>query len=107
MMGKTRHLSNTCEAVEPEKLQARELTQTGQVSHSPHLEHFQESELRASGCDVLAAPIRTLKTELIHRHTWATRAQARQAIFEFIEGSRRVVAGRWPITCGPSWSVRR
>jgi putative transposase len=27
----------------------------------------------------------TLKTELIYRHTWATRAQARQAIFEFIE----------------------
>jgi len=27
----------------------------------------------------------TLKTELIHRHTWATRAQARQAILEFIE----------------------
>ena len=27
----------------------------------------------------------TLKTELVHRHTWATRAQARQAIFEFIE----------------------
>src|SRR5215472_2111920 len=27
----------------------------------------------------------TLKTELIHRYTWATRAQAGQAIFEFIE----------------------
>ena len=27
----------------------------------------------------------TLKTELVHRHTWATRAQARQAIFEFVE----------------------
>jgi putative transposase len=27
----------------------------------------------------------TLKTELIHRRSWATRAQARRAIFEFIE----------------------
>ena len=28
----------------------------------------------------------TLKKELIYRHTWATRAQARTAIFEYIEG---------------------
>ena len=28
----------------------------------------------------------TLKDELIDRHTWPTRAQARQAMFEFIEG---------------------
>ena len=28
----------------------------------------------------------TLKTELIHRHAWPTRAYARRAIFEFIEG---------------------
>jgi transposase InsO family protein len=28
----------------------------------------------------------TLKDELIYRHTWPTRAQARRAIFEFIEG---------------------
>ena len=34
---------------------------------------------------VVEAFYSTLKTELIHRHTWATRAQARQAIFEFIE----------------------
>ena len=27
----------------------------------------------------------TLKTELIHRHTWATRAEAQQAMFELIE----------------------
>ena len=27
----------------------------------------------------------TLKTELIHRQSWATRAQVRRAIFEFIE----------------------
>ncbi len=27
----------------------------------------------------------TLKTELVHRQTWANRAQARQAIFEFVE----------------------
>jgi transposase InsO family protein len=27
----------------------------------------------------------TLKTELVHRYAWPTRAQARQAIFEFIE----------------------
>jgi putative transposase len=27
----------------------------------------------------------TLKVELIHRHAWPTRAQARQAVFEFIE----------------------
>jgi putative transposase len=27
----------------------------------------------------------TLKTELLHRHTWATRRQARTAIFEYIE----------------------
>jgi transposase InsO family protein len=28
----------------------------------------------------------TLKTELVYLHTWATRARARSAIFEFIEG---------------------
>jgi putative transposase len=28
----------------------------------------------------------TLKKELIYRHTWATRAEARSAIFEYIEG---------------------
>ena len=28
----------------------------------------------------------TLKKELIYRHTWATRAEARTAIFEYIEG---------------------
>ena len=28
----------------------------------------------------------TLKKELIYRHTWSTRAQARTAIFEYIEG---------------------
>jgi len=28
----------------------------------------------------------TLKTELIHRQSWPTRAHARRAIFEFIEG---------------------
>ena len=28
----------------------------------------------------------TIKTELIHRQTWPTRAAARQAIFEYIEG---------------------
>jgi transposase InsO family protein len=27
----------------------------------------------------------TLKNELVHRYAWPTRAQARQAIFEFIE----------------------
>ena len=27
----------------------------------------------------------TLKVELVHRYVWATRAQARQAIFDFIE----------------------
>ncbi len=27
----------------------------------------------------------TLKVELVHRHVWATRAQARQAVFEWIE----------------------
>lgn len=27
----------------------------------------------------------TLKVELIHRHAWPTRAQARQAVFEFVE----------------------
>jgi putative transposase len=27
----------------------------------------------------------TLKVELIHRHGWPTRAQARQAVFEFVE----------------------
>jgi transposase InsO family protein len=27
----------------------------------------------------------TLKTELLHRHTWATRQQARTAIFAYIE----------------------
>lgn len=27
----------------------------------------------------------TLKTELIHRQSWATRAEARRAIFEYIE----------------------
>ena len=27
----------------------------------------------------------TLKTELVHRHTWATRVRARRAIFEFVE----------------------
>ena len=27
----------------------------------------------------------TLKIELVHRYVWATRAQARQAIFDFIE----------------------
>ena len=27
----------------------------------------------------------TLKNELIHRRSWPTRAEARQAIFEFIE----------------------
>jgi putative transposase len=28
----------------------------------------------------------TLKKQLIYRHTWATRAEARTAIFEYIEG---------------------
>jgi len=28
----------------------------------------------------------TLKKELIYRHTWSTRAEARTAIFEYIEG---------------------
>ncbi|SNY51510.1 integrase core domain-containing protein, partial [Paractinoplanes atraurantiacus] len=28
----------------------------------------------------------TIKTELIHRQAWPTRAAARQAIFEYIEG---------------------
>jgi putative transposase len=27
----------------------------------------------------------TLKVELIHRHAWPTRAQARLAVFEFVE----------------------
>ncbi len=27
----------------------------------------------------------TLKVELVHRHVWATRAQARQAVFEWID----------------------
>ncbi len=27
----------------------------------------------------------TLKVELIHRHAWPTCAQARQAVFEFVE----------------------
>ncbi len=27
----------------------------------------------------------TLKTELIHRHYWSTRAQARRAVFDFVE----------------------
>ncbi len=27
----------------------------------------------------------TLKTELIHRHSWATRAYARRAVFDFVE----------------------
>jgi len=27
----------------------------------------------------------SLKVELIHRHAWPTRAQARQAVFEYVE----------------------
>ena len=27
----------------------------------------------------------TLKTELVHRHTWKTRAELRAAVFEYIE----------------------
>ncbi len=27
----------------------------------------------------------TLKTELIHRHSWATRTHARRAVFDFVE----------------------
>ncbi len=27
----------------------------------------------------------TLKTELIHRHSWTTRTQARRAVFDFVE----------------------
>ena len=27
----------------------------------------------------------TLKVELVHRHAWPTRAQARQAVFEYVE----------------------
>lgn len=34
---------------------------------------------------VVEAFYSTLKTELIHRHAWSTRALARQAVFEFIE----------------------
>jgi transposase InsO family protein len=34
---------------------------------------------------VVEAFYSTLKAELVHRHTWPTRAQARQAIFEFVE----------------------
>jgi hypothetical protein len=41
----------------------------------------------------------TLKNELIHRRAWPTRAQARRAIFEFIEVLSRYAgdppAGRW------------
>ena len=34
---------------------------------------------------VVEAFYSTLKVELVHRYVWATRAQARQAIFDFIE----------------------
>lgn len=43
-----------------------------------------------SGCRFLGRPggeswFATLKTELIHRQSWPTKAQARRAIFEFVE----------------------
>jgi putative transposase len=34
---------------------------------------------------VIEAFYSTLKTELVHRHAWPTRAEARRAIFQFVE----------------------
>jgi integrase-like protein len=48
----------------------------------------------------------TLKKDLIHRRSWPTKAEARTAVFEYIEASVTAAAGTRDSACARLWSSR-